>query len=35
MNGSSEHAKQNKPSRKNEEPYEFTHMWDIKLEKFV
>ena len=25
------HAKQNKSDGKSREPYEFTHMWDIKL----
>ena len=25
------HAKQNKSARKSQEPYDFTHKWDIKL----
>ena len=25
------YAKQNKSDKKNQEPYDFTHMWNIKL----
>ena len=30
-----DHAKPNKSDRKSQDPYNFTHMWDIKLKEQV